>query len=70
MKERGTWLAPLVEHETLDLKVMTSSPTLCIEFTKNKTKTKKKCLKEIYKLLMRIQNGTTVLEAVCHHSSK
>ena len=30
---RGSWLAQLVEHETLDLRVVSSSPMLCVEIT-------------------------------------
>ena len=29
----GAWLAPLVEHATLDLRVVSSSPTLHVEIT-------------------------------------
>ena len=32
-QERGAWLVQLVEHETLDLKVMSSSPILGVEIT-------------------------------------
>ena len=32
-KERGTYLAQLVKHATLDLEVMSSSPTLGVELT-------------------------------------
>ena len=31
--ERGTWLAQLVEHVTLDLGVVSLSPTLSVEIT-------------------------------------
>ena len=34
----GAWLAQLVEHATLDLRVMSSSPTVHIEFTLKKKK--------------------------------
>ena len=30
---RGTWLAQLVEHATLDFGVVSSSPALCAEIT-------------------------------------
>jgi len=33
---RGTWLAPLVKHATLDLGVMSSSPMLGVELTLKK----------------------------------
>ena len=35
MKESGAWLAQLVEHATLDLGVVSMSPTLGVEITKN-----------------------------------
>ena len=35
IKKKGTWLAQLVEHVTLDLRVMRSSPGMGIELTKN-----------------------------------
>ena len=39
---RGAYLAQSVEYEALDLRVMSSSPTLSVEFTlKNKTKQNK-----------------------------
>ena len=34
---RGTWLAQSVEPETLDLRVMSSSPALGIKITEKKT---------------------------------
>ena len=35
---RGAWLAPSLEHATLDLKVLSLSPTLAVEITcKKKT---------------------------------
>ena len=33
VKIKGSWLAQSEEHETLDLKVMSSSPTLGVEIT-------------------------------------
>lgn len=35
------WLVPLVEHVTVDLRVLNSSPILGIELTQNKTKQNK-----------------------------
>jgi len=37
----GTWLAELAEHVTLDLRVMSSSPTLGVELTLGKKKKKR-----------------------------
>ena len=46
--QRGTWLAQLVEHETLDLGVPSQSPTLSVETTLKSEflKIKKKILVE------------------------
>ena len=41
-RKRGTWLAPLVEDTTLDLGVVSLSPTLGVEILKNKILKKKK----------------------------
>ena len=40
MSKRGSWLAQQVEHETLDLMVVSSSPTQGVELTKKN----KKCM--------------------------
>ena len=41
---RGAWLAQLMEHITLDLRVRSSSPTLSVEITLKKEKKRKKLL--------------------------
>ena len=47
IKPRGTWLAQLVEHETLELWVMSSSPIVCEEITFKKKKREKERKKKI-----------------------
>ena len=52
---RGTWLAHLVEHATLDLEIVSSSPTLGTEIALKKKKSKRK---EMVRQKMLMNNST------------
>ena len=47
IEKRGAWLAQSTEHMTLNLRVMSSSPTLGVEPTKKKKKTLRLAMQKI-----------------------